>query len=114
MVNEMADYGILVDYEWCTGCHTCETACQMINNLPPDQFGIKVNEIGPWKYGEDRWVLCYIPVPTDQCNLCLGRIEKGELPSCQKHCQASCLTVGPIDELADRVIEKKKQVLFHK
>jgi serine/threonine protein kinase len=25
----MARYGLLIDYEYCTGCHSCEVACQM-------------------------------------------------------------------------------------
>ena len=109
----MADYGILIDYNWCTGCHTCETACQMEHQLPTDQFGIKVREVGPWEYAPDKWELCYIPVPTDQCDFCAERQAKGKLPSCQKHCQAQCLTVGPIEELAKQVQSSRKQVLFH-
>ena len=27
-------YGLLIDTEWCSGCHTCEMACQMHNDLP--------------------------------------------------------------------------------
>lgn len=22
-------YGLLIDYDYCTGCHSCETACKM-------------------------------------------------------------------------------------
>ena len=25
----MAKYGLLVDAQWCSGCHSCEIACQM-------------------------------------------------------------------------------------
>ena len=47
----MARYGILVDYEWCSGCHTCEVACQMEHGLPTDRFGAKLFELGK-KYTE--------------------------------------------------------------
>lgn len=30
----MSGYGILIDYNWCTGCHSCEMACQMEKKLP--------------------------------------------------------------------------------
>lgn len=109
----MAEMGILIDYEWCTGCHTCETACQMEHNLPVGQFGIKLQEIGPWQYGEDEWVLMNVPVPTAQCDFCATRLAQGKTPTCQHHCQAQCLKVGPVEELAKELTGKKQQVLFH-
>ena len=30
----MAREGLLIDYEFCTGCHTCEIACQMEHGFP--------------------------------------------------------------------------------
>ena len=110
----MTEYGMLIDYEWCTGCHSCETACQMEHHLPVGQFGIKLNEIGPFEYAPDRWQLSYVPVPTDLCDFCAERQAKGKLPTCQQHCQAQCLEVGPLDELAEKVKEKRKLVLFHR
>ena len=109
----MADYGMLIDYEWCTGCHTCVTACQMEHDLPVDQFGIVVNEIGAWEYAPDTWQLAYMPTPTDQCTFCVDRIAKGKLPTCMHHCQAKCLKVGPVEELAKELLSKKNQVLYH-
>lgn len=110
----MTEYGMLIDYEWCTGCHSCETACQMEHHLPVGQFGIKLNEIGPFEYAPDRWQLSYVPVPTDLCDFCAERQAKGKLPTCQHHCQAQCLEVGPLDELAEKVKAKRKLVLFHR
>ena len=110
----MTEYGMLIDYEWCTGCHSCETACQMEHHLPVGQFGIKLNEIGPFEYAPDRWQLSYVPVPTDLCDFCAERQAKGKLPTCQHHCQAQCLEVGPLDELAEKVKEQRKLVLFHR
>ena len=109
----MTEYGMLIDYEWCTGCHSCETACQMEHHLPVGQFGIKLNEIGPFEYAPDRWQLSYVPVPTDLCDFCAERQAKGKLPTCQHHCQAQSLEVGPIDELAKKIASKKKLVLFN-
>ena len=104
----MAQYGILVDYEWCTGCHSCEFACQMEHGYPVGQTGILVNEIGPWKIDEDVWQLAYMPVPTDQCDLCAARRGLGKVPTCVQHCQSQCLEFGPIDELSQRMDEKQK------
>ena len=39
-------------------------------------------------------------VPTDQCDLCADRVEKGKLPTCVKHCQAGCMQYGSVEELS--------------
>lgn len=109
----MADLGILIDYEWCTGCHTCETACQMEHGFGVNEFGIKMQEIGPWPYGDDQWVMINIPVPTAQCDFCAERAALGKKPTCMHHCQGQCLKVGPIEELTKELCGKKQQVLFH-
>ena len=61
----MAKYGILVDAQWCSGCHSCEVACQMEHGLPVGQTGIKVVKIGPWVIGDEadvNWQYSYLPV----------------------------------------------------
>ena len=108
----MADYGILIDPEWCTGCCSCEVACQMENGLPVGQFGIKVFEVGPWETAPDKWLLSYQPAFTDQCTMCLRRRKQGKVPSCVHHCQAKCMEYGPIEELQAKLKEKPKQLLY--
>lgn len=106
-----AEFGILIDPYWCTGCHSCETACQMENELPVGQYGIKITEIGPWEYGPEKWQLSYAPSFTDQCTMCLRRRKKGKIPTCVHHCQARCLKFGPVDELIEQLKDKPKQML---
>lgn len=108
----MKAYGLLIDYQWCTGCHTCEVACQMEHGFPVDQWGIKLTEVGPWEYAPKTWQYTYLPVPTDQCDLCAARTGRGKTPTCVHHCQAKCIEYGPIDELAQKLAEKPKQCLF--
>lgn len=108
----MAQYGLLIDYDWCTGCHSCEMACQQERQFPVGQTGIQVNAIGPWEYDSDKWQLSYIPVPTDQCNLCAARTAKGKAPSCVQHCQAKCMSYGPVDELFEQLKDNPKQALY--
>ncbi len=103
--------GLLVNYRWCTGCHSCELACQVKNNLPADQFGIKLSQIGPWQYGEDRWQYTYLPALTDQCSLCADRQAAGKLPSCVQHCQANCIQIMPADEAAE-ILADNPQMMF--
>jgi anaerobic dimethyl sulfoxide reductase subunit B (iron-sulfur subunit) len=110
----MSRYGILIDYEYCTGCHTCEMSCQVEHGLPIGRNGILVQEIGPWQIEGDTWQYDYVPVLTDECTLCADRLAKGKQPTCVIHCQAAVMTYGPVSELAAHLDAKPKQVLFVK
>lgn len=48
----MSRNGILVDYQYCTGCYSCEVACQAEHELPLEQWGVKVMQNGPWPIRE--------------------------------------------------------------
>ncbi len=106
------DYGLLINYEYCTGCHSCEVSCQMEHDLPVDRWGIKIFEVGPWQIGPDKYQFDYIPVPTDQCDLCAERTAKGKKPLCVKHCQALVMQYGKVDELMRDFSEKSKYTIF--
>ena len=107
----MSGYGILIDYNWCTGCHSCEMACQMEKKLPIGQSGIQVCEMGPWQIEGDHWQFDHIPVFGDQCDACKERTEHGKLPACVHHCQAQCMEYGPIADLAAKMTNERKQTL---
>ncbi len=100
---------ILVNYEYCTGCHSCEVACKKILELPKGEFGIKVCEVGPFEYsggqgnGKDRWEWTYMPVITRACDMCSARTEKGKMPMCVQHCQAWCMYYGDAEELVKKM-----------
>jgi anaerobic dimethyl sulfoxide reductase subunit B (iron-sulfur subunit) len=108
----MAQYGLLIDYDWCTGCHSCEIACSVEHDYPTGQSGLKLNKIGPWKITEDNWQFDYIPAPTKQCDLCGQRRSEGKLPTCVHHCQSQCITFGTLDELFAKMKDKEKQTLY--
>ena len=97
----MAKYGILVDAQWCSGCHSCEVACQMEHGLPVGQTGIKVVKIGPWVIGD-------LPIPTKQCDTCAARRGLGKVPTCVQHCQSQCLEFGRVEDLNAKMDEKQK------
>ena len=37
----MTEYGLLIDYHYCTGCLSCEVACQQEHNHPAGKSGIR-------------------------------------------------------------------------
>ena len=36
----MTRYGLFIDYEYCSGCKVCVTACKMEHGFEPNDFGI--------------------------------------------------------------------------
>ena len=102
---------IAIDYEFCSGCHSCEIACQQEHGLAPDQYGIKVHQIGPDQLSETTWQYEFVPIPTDRCDRCAMRLDKGKRPSCEQHCQAGVIYVGTLEELGPK-LDKRKMVLF--
>jgi len=112
MPKNAEGYGILVDYENCTGCHSCEVACKTEHNLLKGQYGIQITEIGPWQAGEDKWEWTYMPVLTNLCNMCVSRTKDGKLPSCVHHCQAWCMDYGKIEELAKKMNKPSRMALL--
>ena len=108
----MEQYGLLVDYYYCTGCHTCEVVCKLDHGLSTEQYGIKLAEIGPWQIDDTKWQLYNIPIPTEQCDLCIDRVAKGKQPSCVHNCQAACMEFGPVSELSLKIQGKPRMMLF--
>ena len=105
----MANYGLLVDAQWCSGCHSCEIACQMEHGLPVGETGVKVVKIGPWAIGpeeDENWQFSYLPIPTKQCDTCAMRRGAGKVPTCVQHCQSQCLEFGTVEELSAKLIKK--------
>ena len=107
-----SEYGLLIDYHWCTGCKSCEMACSVEHDIPIGQFGIRVDQFGPWENAPDDWTYFFMPVPTDQCDLCAERTAKGKEPTCVHHCQAACMEYGKIEDLAKKLTDHPKQVLY--
>ena len=106
--------GLLIDYEWCTGCHSCEVACKEEHGYGVGEWGIHILEDGLWQVGDDphNWVWNHIPTPSKLCDLCADRVSAGREPTCVHHCLAQVMKFGPIDELVEEMDKKPNQVLF--
>lgn len=96
--------GLLIQYDWCTGCHACEIACKQEHNYPVGVCGIKVYELV--NASPEKVFVDFVPVTTRFCDLCAERVKRGEQPACVKHCQATCITYGTVAQLA-KVQEKQ-------
>lgn len=56
-------YGLLINYEFCTGCGTCEMACSVEHDIPIGRYGIQMATIGPWQIDKKNWQLDTVPIP---------------------------------------------------
>lgn len=101
--------GLLIEYEYCTGCHSCEVACKQEHSYPVGKGGIKLNEIIT---EGDKLRIDYLPFPTKYCDLCVNRVAGGEKPACVKACQASTMWYGDLIELAKLMEKKPRSALF--
>lgn len=111
MSERAPEKGLLIDYEYCTGCHSCEIACAQEFHREPGMAGIRVIEIVQ-RMPNDLAYLVYLPFPTELCVLCAPRTRLGLEPACVKHCMASCMKYGRIDELAKELRRKPRMVLW--
>jgi Fe-S-cluster-containing dehydrogenase component len=111
MSGRKHEYGLLIDYEYCTGCHTCEVACCQEFGWPAGMGGIKVIEIVE-PLPNDKAYLAYVPFPTELCVLCAARTRKGLEPACVQHCMAACMKFGCVEDLAKEMGRKPRMVLW--
>lgn len=95
----MKEYALIIDYKYCTGCHSCEIACRNEKGLPLDEWGIKVNQFGPEKLGGE-WSWNYVPTLSNLCDLCVERIEQGLKPACVHHCLALCMEAVKVEDVS--------------
>jgi len=103
--------GLMIDYDFCTGCNSCVVACKQEHSYPVGKGGINLVEIMT-PLPDDRIRVDYIPFTTAYCDLCYTRTTRGEQPACVKHCQAACMYFGTLPELAAKMETKPHCVLF--
>lgn len=106
----MSRYAFLIDYDYCTGCHSCEVACQQEHGHPAGICGIEVRE---YEYDMGKRVrIDYAPFFTKHCDLCKARRVRDRVPACVRHCQARCMEFGLTEELAPKLIGRPNVALF--
>lgn len=108
----MSKFALLIDYDYCTGCHSCEVACQQEHDLPAGYMGMIVTEHILENPGTDRLSIFNVPFPTQLCDLCAERVAEDKRPACVHHCQAFCLEYGTLADLAAKLETKTRAALF--
>lgn len=107
----MSKNGLLIHYDYCTGCQSCAVACQQEHDFPAGKSGVKVTEY-VYEAIKKPVAIDFMPFITDLCDLCINRCMGGEIPACVKHCQAACMEFGTIAELAQRMETLSRVVLY--
>ena len=110
----MSELGMLVNYEYCTGCQSCMVSCKNEKGWLDDPWGVEILSCGPYDLGNDAWEWDYIPAFTDRCDFCAERLARNEVPACQLHCLAACLEVGEIETLSQKMAHAKGKCLIYK
>lgn len=108
MTQKKGEYGLFIDYEYCSGCKACITACKMEHGMPESDFGIVVMQDGPRECSDGTWEYNYLPMPTHLCDLCAERTAKGKLPTCVHHCQNAVMVYGAVEELTAKAKSSAK------
>jgi Fe-S-cluster-containing dehydrogenase component len=108
----MSTNGLLIHYEYCSGCNSCVVACKNEHKLTKGQWGIKLLENGPREVSPGKIEWDYIPTPTSLCDLCADRVKAGKKPTCVHHCLAACMEYGTLEELAKSAAGKGRKVVI--
>ena len=109
---------ILINYEYCTGCHSCEVACKKELGLPKGEFGIKLTETGPYAYegkeGPERWEWTWLPFSPRLAIYALLARKPEKMPMCVQHCQAWCMYYGEAEDLVKKMGGETRWALYTK
>ena len=86
---------VVIDYNWCIGCHYCVVACpywaRHFNwerpSLPPEEITLKTHYLGnrPRMWGV-----------MEKCTFCIQRTRRGKLPACHEACPTGARVFGNI------------------
>jgi anaerobic dimethyl sulfoxide reductase subunit B (iron-sulfur subunit) len=107
----MARNGLLIEYGYCTGCHACEVACKQEHNYSEGMCGIRVDELVT--VSPDKVQVDFVPITTRFCDLCTDRLKRGEsTTACVKHCQATCIMYGKINDLVKAQEKQPRSTLW--
>ncbi len=76
----MTAYRLVVDISRCTGCGSCEVACQLEHGLAPSVRPIRVLALGPFP-AENGWAMSFVPALCAHCTdpICVRVCPQGAM-----------------------------------
>jgi len=77
-------YALMVDADRCIGCHSCEVACKLENDLPSGPRPVKVLQLGPVE-GAGGLIMRFQPVTCLHC----------DRPACVTACPTGAMKKRP-------------------
>ena len=86
----MSKKALLINYEYCTGCHSCEIACRNELGLGLGEWGIKLEQVGPFQIDERTWNFDYAPILTTLCMDLLAEVGWDHVPQTYEDLTACC------------------------
>jgi len=95
MAEEM---GLVADLELCMGCFACQVACKQEHKLSEGRNGIEVVTLGPYEV-DGELAMDFVPLGTDECDLCADRTAAGERPFCAQICPTQALGLYSNEEM---------------
>ncbi len=103
---------LLIDTDYCSGCHACEVACKKEHDLAKGVYGIKLLQMGPFEIGTDEYEYRNVPVVGKLCDLCAERRGLGKVPLCVQSCPGKVMKAGTLEEMAVEAAAKRGNVLW--
>jgi len=95
----MADNrGLVVNLDRCIGCYACELACKQEHNLAVGEHGIRLHTLGPYEV-DGRLATDFVPLATDECDLCVDRVADGGRAFCAEICPTQALSLRGATEI---------------
>ena len=89
-ITKRKDGIVLIDEKLCIGCKDCIRACPL----------------GVMQFDEAKEV-------AQKCDLCVERIDRGQLPACVAACPSHCIYFGGVKEITEK-LGKERLLLWHK
>jgi hypothetical protein len=105
------EFGLLIDCEYGTGCHTCQVACAQEYGWPAGMGGIRVNEIV--QQLPERKSLPDLPALSDRALHPVPAPHQERTPAgLRPALHGGCMQYGRIEDLAREMTKKPGMVLW--
>lgn len=107
--KDVEPVGMLVELDRCTGCSSCQIACQQANHYSYDEKWMECVRRNPVLVDGKLRMYHLVAPSLDKCAEC---VAKEPTPLCMKVCMGNCLYIAPVEKLLPVLAKKEKCLLF--